>query len=146
LDGRHTIELEAPPRAALSAVADAVEDWGGLWQPTIDGGRVELPVVAGLRRGRLSGHIAVEPLGAGSRVALTVEESCWFLHKPAVAVLLIGAAGGLVGLLWPFFPSLADLAPLAAFFAFIAWFLVVARLRTSGPRELLESLAAHPRD
>jgi hypothetical protein len=140
VDGRHTVELDAPPREALAALADAVEAWGGLWQGGIDGARVELPVVAGLRRGRLSGHVAVEPHGAGSRVAFTVEASRWSLHKPALAILGVGAAGGLVGLLWPWVPELAALAPLAAFFAFLAWFLVVARLRTSGPRELLDSL------
>ncbi len=146
MDGRHTVELETPPGAALTALAEAVEDWGGLWQPSIGGGRLELPVVAGLRRGQLSGHAAVEPHGKGSRVALTVETSRWSLHKPAVAILAVGAAGGLVGLLWPFFPALAHLAPLAAFFAFIAWFLVVSRLRTSGPRELLEGLAERSRE
>lgn len=140
MDGRHSVELDLPPGEALAAVAEAVEAWGGLWQGALDGGRVELPVIAGIRRGRLAGHVAVESHGAGSRVVFTVEASEWSLQRPALAILLVGGAGGLVGMLWPFFPALTQLAPLAAFFAFVAWFLVVGRLRTSGPRELLAAL------
>ncbi len=148
MDGRHSVELAATPGAALAAVAHAAEDWGGLWQPTIDGGRLELPVLAGLRRGRLRGRVSVEPAAGGSRVTFEVEDDAWSLHRPALAIAAIGGAGGLFGLVSPFlfaaYPErlreLSSLVALGSLLAFTAWFLVVSRLRTSGPREFLESL------
>ncbi len=150
MDGRHTIEIDLPPREALAAVAEAAEEWGGLWHPGIDGGRLELPVVAGLRRGTISGQVSVEAAGAGSRVAFQVEKGSWTLHRPAFVILSVGAMGGLFGLAAPFlfaaYPhkarGLASLVGIGSFLAFTAWFLVVSRLRTSGPGEFLESLGA----
>lgn len=138
---RHAVTSSLAPHEALSEVARAVEDWGGRWQPGIDGGRLELPVTAGLRRGVLAGRLAVEGHPAGSRLSLEVEESRWELHRSAVVVLLLGAAGALSVTLWPFFPALLGLAPVGAILAFAAWFLIVSRLRTTGAEEFLEQLA-----
>lgn len=80
----------------------------------------------------------------GSEVELLVEETEYHLHRPAVAVLVVGAAGALIGLLWPLYPPLLALAPMGALLTFVAWLLVVSRLRSSGPIEFLELVAAPP--
>jgi hypothetical protein len=51
-------------------------------------------------------------------------------------------AGGLLTVLWPFFPRLLEIAPFGAVIALGGWFLVISRLRTSGPDEFLEAVAA----
>lgn len=140
----HSVTSPLAPPEALAAAGRLVEDWGGRWQPGIDGGRLELPVTAGLRRGVLAGRLAVARDPAGSRLVLEVEESRWELHRSAVAVLALGAAGALAVTLWPFFPGLLALAPVGGVLAFVAWFLVVSRLRTSGAHEFLEQLSAAP--
>lgn len=137
----HQIDLAAPPREALSAVAAAAERWGAAWRPGIDGGRLDLPVTAGVRRGVLSGELSVEPSASGSRLVLRVDESRYRVHWQAVLVLLFGAAGGIATLLWPFFPALLVFAPLGAVLAFAAWFMVASRLRSSGPEDFLSVVA-----
>lgn len=139
---RHSVESPLSPSQVLAEAARAAGDWGGLWHPAIDGGRLELPVTAGLRRGVVEARVAVAAVGGGSRLDLEVESSRWELHRSAVMVLLLGAAGALSVTLWPFFPSLLSVAPVGGILAFVAWFLIVSRLRTSGPEEFLAELAA----
>jgi len=50
--------------------------------------------------------------------------------------------GELLTLAWPFFPSLMTVAPFGAILALGGWFMVVSRLRTSGPDEFLDAVAA----
>jgi hypothetical protein len=57
-------------------------------------------------------------------------------------ILLVAVAGGLLTVLWPFFPQLMNVAPFGALLALGGWFLVVSRLRTSGPDEFLVAVAA----
>ena len=57
-------------------------------------------------------------------------------------VLLFATAGGILTVLWPFFPDLLAVAPFGAVIALGGWFLVITRLRTSGPDEFLEAVAA----
>jgi len=47
----------------------------------------------------------------------------------------------LVTLAWPFYPPLFTLLPFAAVVGFLAWWLIVSRLKTSGPEEFLATLA-----
>ena len=54
-------------------------------------------------------------------------------------ILLFATAGGLLTVLWPFFPELLPVAPSAPCIALGGWFLVISRLRTSGPDEFLDS-------
>lgn len=114
----------------------AAEAWGAEWSRS--GGRLVMPVTAGLRDGRLAGRLWVEPAAAGSAVVLRVEERTDRLRTRAVALLVLAAAGGLIGMLWPFFPALLPFLPLALVLVVGAWFLVISRLTTSGPEELLE--------
>lgn len=125
--------------AALSATA---EDWGAEWAPAIGGGRLYLPVVAGLRRGVLDGEIAARPSGqGGTRLTLRGETSHWRVHRSAAAVLVLGALGALPVMLWPLSPDFLALAPVGLVFLFLAWFMVVSRLRTAGAAEFLDAVS-----
>ena len=146
--GEHRIEVAARPEAALAAVERAAEQWGagferdGISGGEGGGGRLLLPVAAGMRRGAVAGPLTVEPTAGGSRLVFRVEQTDYHVHTPAVAVLLFALAGGLVATLWPLIPSLLPAAPLGAVLALGAWFLVISRLQTNGPGDFLETVAA----
>ena len=67
------------------------------------------------------------------------------MGRNALAILVLGAAGGIAATLWPFYPPLLGIAPLAVVVALAAWILVASRLRTSTPNELLEIVAGDSR-
>lgn len=138
----HEIELGEPPDLVMAAVARAAEAWGAEFERQETGGRLFLPFVAGLRRGLVSGPLSVEPMPEGSRVVFRTEESTHSVQTTAVAILLLAAVGGLLTVLWPFYPKLLPVAPFGAIVALGGWFLVVSRLRTSGPDEFLAAVAA----
>lgn len=131
-------------RRALNAAAAA---WGAAWSESETGGELALPVVQALRRGVLRGRvdIAAEP-PHGVRIRFEETEVSVELNRGAVAVLGIGALAGILLVLWPFLPQLLVAAPLAAVLAFLAWFMVVARLRVSGPEEFLSEVLASARE
>ncbi|HEV2852446.1 MAG TPA: hypothetical protein VHC97_06555 [Thermoanaerobaculia bacterium] len=135
----HAIDLEASPEKALAAVGRAAEDWGAEFQ----GGRLNLPVLAGIRRGLVTGTVEVGPAEGGSRVVFRPETSAYHVQTQAVVILLLAVAGGLLTLVWPFFPKLIAVAPFGAVLALGGWFLVVSRLRTSGPDEFLDAVAVN---
>jgi hypothetical protein len=140
--GEHAVAVDATPAEAAAAVAAAAEGWGAEWQADDEGGRLALPVLAGLRQGYVAGRLRIEPAPAGaSRLVFTPEERELRVQTPAVAILLFAAAGGLLTVLWPFFPRLLAIAPLGAVIALSGWFLVVSRLRTSGPEDFLGHVA-----
>ncbi|HVR97885.1 MAG TPA: hypothetical protein VMW27_14805 [Thermoanaerobaculia bacterium] len=141
----HAIEIPDSPQQALSSLAKAAEMWGADFEGLGLGGKLHLPVTAGLRRGLISGTVEVEPLGdGGSRVVFRPEERVDHLHTPAVVILLLSVAGALLAVLWPFYPKLLPVAPFGAVLALGGWFLVVSRLRTSGPDEFLDLVAGLP--
>lgn len=140
---RHEVELAVPPAEAVAAIAHTAGEWGAEWQPGGDGGRLVLPVVYGLRRGAAAGRVGIVRLGeTGARVTWSLEESRLEVHRGSVVVLSLAALPALGALAWPFWPPLLALAPLAAVLGFAAWWLVVARLRSSGPEEFFAALAA----
>lgn len=143
----HRTTLPHPPEEALGAAAEAVEQWGGEWDRQGGAtGRVRLPIRAGLRFGYLDGELEVRGAPEGSEVVLKPQKATYFLNSTAVAVLLIAALGALLLILWPFFPQLAQIAPLGAVLALLGWFLVLSRLESRGPDELLDlitDLAEH---
>lgn len=141
---RCEVELPVGPAEAAGAIAAAAEPWGAEWTPHEGGGRLALPVVFGLRRGRLVGELTITPAGAGSRVAWRELESHLEVHRSSVAVLSIAAVPLLGVLGWPLWPPLLALAPMAAVLGLLAWWLVVSRLRSSGPEEFLAALASAP--
>jgi uncharacterized membrane protein HdeD (DUF308 family) len=57
-------------------------------------------------------------------------------------ILLLSAFGAVLTFIWPFFPKLIAVAPFGALLALGGWFLVVSRLRSSGPEDFLAALAA----
>lgn len=135
----HRREVAGDGEAAVAAVAEAAEAWGAAWTRQGTGGDLALPFLAGLHRGWLRTRVATEP-AASDRTAVRLEvlERHEGVHWQAVVVLLVSAAGGALVALWPFFPRLLPLAPFGAILALGGWFLIVSRLRSSGPEEFLE--------
>lgn len=146
----HVIDLDMSPEQALSSLKQTAEDWGAQIQPGEDGAvemtgsRLHLPVVAGIRRGLVSGPIEVQPAEGGSRLVFRPEQSAYYVQTPSVMILILSVAGAVLTVLWPFYPQLMPVAPFGAIMALGGWFLVVSRLRTSGPDEFLTAVAASP--
>jgi hypothetical protein len=141
----HAIDLVLPPEAAVAAVGKTAEDWGAQFERDPaggTGGKLHLPVLAGLRKGMVSGEVELWPKGEGSRIVFRPQEAVYFVQTSAVVVLLLATAGGVLTILWPFFPHLLAVAPFGAVIALGGWFLVITRLRTSGPDEFLAAVAA----
>lgn len=143
---QHAVELPLRPDAALGAVARAADDWGAEYTPEgWTGGRLVLPVVAGLRRGLVTARVTAAPAGDdGTRLVLAVEEAVYRLHLASIVLLLLALAGAVTTVVWPFFPRLLAIAPLGLALALAAWLLVIARLANSGPEEFLAQVAAAP--
>ena len=139
--GEHRVELEVTPAEALEAVEQATEIWGGEWQRQGTGGTLTLPVSAGLRHGLVHGQVSAETHGARSALAFRIERIHYRLHLPAIVILLVGAAGGLLVVFAGFHPPLFELAPAGTILCLAAWFLVVSKLRTRGSDEFLALVA-----
>lgn len=146
--------VRGEPATALAAVEHAAEDWGAGWEAGTSGGRLELPVSAGLRHGRMSARVDIARAAAApldderpgeprSEVALRPERAEYHLWTPAVVVLVVAVAGALLTVLWPFFPKLLPVAPIGAILGLSAWFLIITRLQNRGPEEFLALVAAH---
>jgi hypothetical protein len=145
----HAIDLGLPPEAAVAALARTAEDWGAQFERDPaggTGGKLHLPVLAGMRKGVVSGEVELWPKGEGSRLVFRPDQAVYFVQTSAVMVLLLATAGGVLTILWPFFPNLLAVAPFGAVIALGGWFLVITRLRTSGPDEFLEAVAAQVED
>ena len=139
----HAIELDLSPEQAVSALGRTAEDWGAEFQRNGTGGTLHLPVVAGIRRGLLTGPVEVHPAEEGSRVIFRPEQSIYYVQTAAVVILLLSALGAVLTFLWPFFPKLLAVAPFGAVLALGGWFLVISRLRSSGPEDFLAAVAAN---
>jgi hypothetical protein len=145
----HAIELPQAPAAALRALGTAAEEWGADFAPAAVGaagsaaGELRLPVVAGLCRGLLSGPVAVEPAGGGSRLVFRPVAQDYYVETSAVMLLSLAGAGALLAVAWPLFPPLLPVAPLGGVLAVGGWFLVLSRRRGLGPEEFLASVARH---
>ncbi len=143
----HSLELPEDPVTSLNLVAMAAEAWGGLWQAEgKDGGRLGLPVMAGLRRGWVAGQLTVELEAGGSRLIYRVDKSEYRVQRAAALMLLVAGLGAVVIIIAPLFPVLLRLVPLGIVLCLVAWFFVVSRLRNSGPEEFFEDLARESQD
>lgn len=113
-----------------------------MWEPEGSTGILRLPVSHGLRQSLLEGSLTVEadPGGSGSTVRFRVDRTRTKIHWTASLLLLIGAAGGIVTMLWPFFPGLLPLAPAGIVLAIAAWLLVASRLRTAHVEDFFDRL------
>jgi len=90
----------------------------------------------------MSGPLTVEATAEGSRVVFQPQESIQVVQTAPVLLLLLAGAGGILTVLWPFYPQLLPLSSFGAVMALAGWFLVISRLRTSGPQEFLAMVAA----
>jgi hypothetical protein len=117
---------------------------GGSWGRGATGGQLRLPVAAGLRRGWVSGPLAIEESAQGSRVTFTPVAQDYYLETSAVAVLVMAGAGALLSVAWPLFPGLLPTAPFGMVLAVAGWMLIVSRLRARGPAEFLATVAHRP--
>ncbi len=116
--------------------------WNAAWEAKPGGGRLHLPVLAGIRRGRLLARAEVRSSSNGSTVQLHVEHAEYEINRPAVLFLALGAVGGLVTVLWPLFPErMINFLPLAVVLLLGAWLLVASRLRTAGAQDFLDTVA-----
>jgi hypothetical protein len=138
----HGVDLPVRPDAALSALRRAADDWGAELSREEGSPRLHLPVVHGLKRGVVSGPVRVEATAEGARVAFLPEESRLYVQAASVFILVVAIVGALLTILWPFFPQLLPLAPFGALLALGGWFLVLSRLRNSGPDEFLVMVEA----
>lgn len=139
----HVVELPETPEAALAAAGRAAEAWGAELQRERGQARLTLPVIAGLRRGVLSGPLTAEPAGEGSRLVFRPEDAHYYVQPASVVILLLAVLGAALTCLWPFFPRLISVAPFGVILALCGWFLVVSRLRSSGPEDFLGTIADH---
>jgi hypothetical protein len=136
----HTLELAERPDAALAALRRAADDWGAEVRKEDSDLRLYLPVVHGLRRGVVSGPVRIEVTGEGgegARVIFRLERADLYVQTASVMILLVSVVGAVLTVLWPFFPKLLPIAPFGVVLALGGWFLVLSRLRTSGPAEFL---------
>lgn len=138
----HTVELPVPPKEVSSVLDEAAEAWGAELESASSRRRIQLPILAGLRRGVVRGTVTVEPAAGGSRVVLREEERLDHVHMPSLMVLLLAVLGAALTVLWPFYPQLLPIAPFGALMALGGWFLVISRLRSSGPEEFLKTVEA----
>jgi hypothetical protein len=136
------LQLPCSSEEALAAVAAAAEIWGASWQPDGQGGRLQLPMIRGLRHSLATGELRVESSPTGSLLSLCVQEGPAHLNRSATAVLVLGALGGLVVALWPFFPPLLGLLPVGIVLLMVAWLLVASRLRSGDDADFLELVAS----
>ena len=141
-EDEHEIDLHRPTEEALAAVARAADAWGAEFQRDGLDGLLRLPVVSGLRRGLLSGPLAVEETPKGSRVIFRPDDSTQHVQTAPVVIRRLACAGAVLTVIWPFCPQLLPLAPFGAVTALGGWFLVISRLRSSGPQEFLAMVAA----
>lgn len=137
---RHSHVVALPISEAPAAIAVAAEAWGADWSGGRDGGKLVLPVVFGLRQGVLVGRVGIEPSGDGSRLTWELEDSRLELRRGEVALLALTLLLLLPALAWPFAPRLLKLLPLAAVTGLAAWWLVISKLRNSGPEEFFASV------
>ena len=59
---------EAEEPTALEALSEVADLWGGEFSRGIRGGKLVLPVAAGIRRGLLNGHVSTERIAQGTRL------------------------------------------------------------------------------
>jgi len=138
----HSILVDAPLELTLDAIEEASHLWGGTWEPGGRGGEIELPVAAGVRRGRVAGELRATPEGGGTRLRFNVENSNYRLQGREIVVLLVGAISGLFLMVAPFVVPLWSLIPMAGLLLLLAWFLVVARLQNHSPPDFLLEVQA----
>ncbi len=132
--------LPLPVAASFKALRQKAETWGGGWQGEGLGGRLVIPVLAGLRRGFVGYAVSADEGSKGTHLEFVEEESDLQVHRPTLIVLLIAAAAALTCLVVPFVPKLLPLLPPSVVLCLATWLFIVARLRNSGLDEFMTDL------
>lgn len=133
--------VEAPPERIEGAIREAID--AGFAEASGTGRRrLLVPVQAGIRSGVVELDWAAEAVRGGTRLRLEVVREVFRTSTAALTILAIGAAGGIMTIIWPLHPNLLGLAPLGALLALLAWLLVVSRLKSYGPEDFLSTIAA----
>lgn len=140
--GDHRVSVVLSSEESLEALEHAAELWGADWNRHGTGGRLELPVHAGVRHGVVSATVWTEPERNGTSVVARVESSRYRLRGRAVSILAVGGLGALALILWPLYPPLLAFAPLALVLAVAAWLVIISRLQNSGVEEFLDLVAS----
>ncbi len=135
-----SVLVRATEDATFRALDQSAMGWGAQWQRHGTGGRLELPVVAGLRRGQIVGSVSSSCQDGGVRLECAIEHQQYRLQGRELVVLLFGALGGLFIVLAPFLPDLFELIPIAGILLLLAWFLVVARVRHQGLADFFDDV------
>lgn len=135
-------EVGATPTQTLRAVDQAAEMWDAAWEAAPYGGRLHLPVLAGIRRGSILFRVEAKRSASGTDLTLRVEDSAYEINRGAALFLAVGAMGGISAVLWPLYPErLLPFVPLGLVMAIGAWLLIVSRLRSAGPEDFLDTVA-----
>lgn len=140
---RHDVALPVDPATGLEHLGTLAEAWGATWQQRgVAGGRLDLPVRAGVRRGLVEGEISVQRTADGCQIRYDIHDSFYRVQYSVFFLLLLGAIGGLLTMLVPFAPGLLPLLPVGVILAVAAWLLIASRLHNSGPEEFFAVLEA----
>lgn len=137
-EAAHAVEIGRAPLWVFHQLERLAEKWGGEFDAKK--GRLELPVLAGLRHGRLVAEVEALAKKGGSKVRLRVFESHWEVDRGSTFSLVLAAIAALAALILPFFPRFWILLPPALVIAVAAWLFIVARLRTSSLEDFLDEL------
>lgn len=132
------VRLAMSSEETLDAIERAAEFWDAGWRRHGVGGRLELPVVAGLRRGMITAQLSTVAEGDGTALTIQVESSHYKLQTASVSLLAMGGLGGLALTVWPLYPPILALAPVALILLVVAWLVVGSRLQNSGIEEFLD--------
>ena len=136
-----TVEIDVDLDRALDAVADAADDWGAEWHRLGTGGRLMLPIAAGLRHGLVDGEISSQRLGSATQLDYSVEQTEYVLNRGAVMVLLFGGLGAICIIVAPLYPPLLGLAGPGFLLMLVAWFLVSSKVRNRSAGDFLQLVA-----
>lgn len=134
----HSAEIGRAPMWVFGKMNELAERWGGTFDAKR--GRLELPVMAGLRYGRIAAEVEALARHDGAKVRLRVVESQYELDRGSTFALAIAAVAAVASLALPFFPHYWPLLPPALMIAVAGWLFIVARLKTSGPEDFLAEL------
>ncbi len=134
--------VRADLETTLDALREAAELWSAAWKDEDGGGLLHLPVLAGIRRGRILARVDATAEANGCSVELSVESADYEINRTAVLILSLGGLGGLALILWPLAPArLLGFVPLGIVFMVVAWLAVASKVRTAGVDDFLDTVA-----
>jgi hypothetical protein len=132
-------EIGRAPLWVFEKMVELADRWGGSFDARK--GRLELPVTAGLRYGRVVAEVEALARRDGAKLRVKVVESHYQVDRGSTFALAVAAVAAIASLVLPFFPHFWPLLPPALIIAVAGWLFIVARLRTSGVEDFLAELS-----